>query len=161
MRRHQETARGEEVEREEVVGRLGPSPRRGSGRTRSLKAKLVGRWRLVSYLAVPEGGEALYPLGPDAKGVLDYSREGNVSVHIMGAGYFSYYGYYSVDENAATVTHHLELCSERSLAGASNLRHIALEGARLVLSGSMSLDGRPHTIRVVWERPAERATNRR
>jgi hypothetical protein len=86
--------------------------------------------------------------------VLDYSREGNVSVHIMGEGYFAYYGYYTVDEKAATVTHHLELCSERSLAGASNLRQIALEGARLVLSGPMNLDGRPHTIRVVWERQA-------
>jgi len=104
---------------------------------------------------MPERGVAVFPLGPAAKGVLDYSREGNVSVHIMGAGYFAYYGYYTVDEKAATVTHHLELCSERTLAGASNLRHIALEGSRLVLSGSMSLDGRPHAIRVVWERQAE------
>ena len=121
----------------------------------SIKNKLVGRWRLVSYLASPEQGEPVYPLGAAAKGVLDYSREGNVSVHIMGAGYFAYYGYYTVDEKASTVMHHLELCSERTLAGASNLRHIAMEGARLVLSGSMDLDGKPHTIRVVWERQAE------
>ena len=121
----------------------------------SLKRRLVGRWRLLSYSAHPDDGPQVYPLGASARGVLDYSPEGNVSVHIMGAGYFAYYGYYTVDERAATVTHHLELCSERSLAGASNLRHIALEGARLVLSGSMSLDGRPHTIRVVWERQAE------
>jgi hypothetical protein len=121
----------------------------------SLKRRLVGRWRLVSYTAHPDDGAEVHPLGAAARGVLDYSREGQVSVHIMGAGYFAYYGYYTVDEGAATVTHHLELCSERSLAGASNLRHIALEGARLVLSGSMSLDGRPHTIRVVWERQAD------
>ena len=122
----------------------------------AIQNKLVGRWRLVSYLANPEhDGQPVYPLGEAAKGVLDYAAEGNVSVHIMGAGYFAYYGYYSVDEKAATVTHHLELCSDRSLAGASNLRQIALEGKRLVLSGSMSLDGRPHTIRVVWERDAE------
>jgi hypothetical protein len=155
VRRHQKAPRGEEVEREEVVTRPVPSLRRGSGRTGSLKSRLVGRWRLVSYLAISDGGEQVHPLGPSAKGALDYSSEGNVSVHIMGAGYFAYYGYYSVDEKAATVTHHLELCSERSLAGASNLRHIALEGARLVLSGSVNLDGRPHTIRVVWERQAE------
>ena len=118
----------------------------------SLRRKLVGRWRLVSYEATSD--RTAYPLGPDAKGVLDYSPEGQVSVHIMGAGYFAYYGYYTVDENAATVTHHLELCSDRSLAGVSNLRHIALEGVRLVLSGSMSLDGKAHEIRVVWERQA-------
>ena len=121
----------------------------------SLRKKLVGRWRLVSYTARPERGAEVYPLGAAARGVLDYSGDGNVSVHIMGEGYFSYYGYYTVDENAATVTHHLELCSERSLAGASNLRHIAVEGSRLVLSGPMQLDGRPHTIRVVWERQAQ------
>jgi hypothetical protein len=121
----------------------------------SLKRRLVGRWRLLSYTAHPDRGAEVYPLGPEARGALDYSPGGNVSVHIMGAGYFAYYGYYTVDERAATVTHHLELCSDRTLAGASNLRHIALEGARLVLSGSMSLDGKPHTIRVVWERQAD------
>jgi hypothetical protein len=120
-----------------------------------LKKRLVGRWRLVSYQASPDQGEPVYPLGLTAAGVLDYSREGNVSVHIMGAGYFAYYGYYTVDEKASTVTHHLELCSDRTLAGASNLRHISLEDGRLVLSGSMSLDGEPHIIRVVWERQAE------
>ena len=127
----------------------------------SIRKKLTGRWRLVSYTARPERGEEVYPLGAAAKGVLDYSREGNVSVHIMGSGYFAYYGYYTVDDKARTVTHHVELCSDRDLAGASNLRHIALEGARLVLSGSMSLDGKPHTIRVVWERHADSAANRR
>jgi hypothetical protein len=121
----------------------------------SIRKKLTGRWRLVSYTARAERGEEVYPLGASAKGVLDYTREGHVSVHIMGERYFAYYGYYTVDEKSATVTHHLELCSDRNLAGASNLRQIALEGARLVLSGSMELDGKPHTIRVVWERQAE------
>jgi hypothetical protein len=118
----------------------------------SIRNKLVGRWRLVSYLASPAQGEAVYPLGAAAAGVLDYSPEGNVSVHIMGSGYFAYYGYYTVDESARTVTHHLELCSERNLAGASNLRHIDVEGARLVLSGSMTVNGLPHSIRVEWEK---------
>jgi len=127
----------------------------------SIRKKLTGRWRLMSYTARPQRGDEVYPLGAAAKGVLDYSREGHVSVHIMGERYFAYYGYYSVDEKAGTVTHHLELCSDRNLAGASNLRHIALEGARLVLSGPMELDGTPHTIRVVWEREADSAANRR
>ena len=131
----------------------GPS-RRSSRSSGSIGKELTGRWRLVSYTARPERGEEVYPLGAAAKGVLDYSREGNVSVHIMGSGYFAYYGYYTVDEKARTVTHHLELCSDHSLAGASNLRSIALEDGRLVLSGPMELDGKPHTIRVIWERQA-------
>ena len=121
----------------------------------SIRNKLAGRWQLVSYEASPEGGVTVYPLGTAATGVLDYSDEGNVSVHIVGDGYFKYSGYYTVDEKGSTMTHHVELCSDRDLAGASSLRHIALEGRRLVLSGSMDLDGRPHTVRVVWERHAE------
>lgn len=106
----------------------------------------------MSYEARPEDGDTVYPLGTAAAGVLDYSDEGNVSVHIAGTGYFKYTGYYTVDEKSSTMTHHVELCSERELAGASSLRHIALEGRRLVLSGSMHLDGKAHTVRVVWER---------
>jgi len=49
----------------------------------------------VSYSARPDRGREVYPLGAAARGVLDYSREGNVSVHIMGERYFAYYGYYS------------------------------------------------------------------
>ncbi|HEY7242205.1 MAG TPA: lipocalin-like domain-containing protein [Burkholderiales bacterium] len=135
---------------------------RQSSPSNSIRRKLAGRWRLTSYTARPERGEEVYPLGAAAKGVLEYSREGNVSVQIMGERkrYFAYYGYYTVDEKTATVTHHLELCSDNSLAGASNLRHIALEGERLVLSGSMSLDGKLHTIRVVWERQADQPDRR-
>jgi hypothetical protein len=109
----------------------------------------------VSYEASPADGAPLYPLGATAAGVLDCSDEGNMAVHIMGAGYFHYSGYYTVDEKGSTLTHHVELCSDRDLAGASSLRNVALEGARLVLSGSMDVDGRPHTVRVVWERHAE------
>jgi hypothetical protein len=109
----------------------------------------------VSYEASPENGDTLYPLGSAPAGVLDCSDEGDISVRIMGAGYFNYSGYYTVDEQASTLTHHVELCSDRDLAGASGLTHIALEGARLVLSGSMDVDGKAHTVRVVWERHAE------
>jgi hypothetical protein len=109
----------------------------------------------VSYEASPADGAPLYPLGATAAGVLDCSDEGNMAVHIMGAGYFHYSGYYTVDEKGSTLTHHVELCSDRDLAGASSLRNVALEGARLVLSGSMDVDGKAHTVRVVWERHAE------
>jgi hypothetical protein len=121
----------------------------------SIRNSIAGRWRLVAYEASAESGETVYPLGPAPAGALDCSDEGNMSVHIAGADYFHYSGYYSVDEKASTLTHHVELCSDRDLAGAASLRHVALEGARLVLSGSTDLDGKAHTVRVVWERHAE------
>ena len=93
-------------------------------------------------------------MGEDATGVLDYSADGKVSVHIMARDgrYFAYYGDYVVDEAASTVTHRLELASDPSFVGASNLRHAKLEGRRLVLSGAMNFEGRPATIEVTWER---------
>jgi hypothetical protein len=114
------------------------------------RSDLVGRWRLVSYTTGVE-----YPMGQGALGVLQYSADGKVSVHTMGEGYFAYFGDYTVDEAGSSVTHHLELCSDPKLVGASHLRNAKLEGARLVLTGSMRFDGETREIRVVWEREAE------
>src|SRR3954469_12590999 len=100
------------------------------------RSDLVGRWRLVSYTTGAE-----YPMGRNAQGVLQYSADGKVSVHIMGEeGYFAYFGDYTVDEGSFAVTHHLELCSDPKLVGVSHLRNAMLEGGRLTLSGSMRVD---------------------
>lgn len=111
---------------------------------------LPGRWRLVSYTTGAD-----YPLGRDAAGVLQYSADGKVSVHIMGSGYFAYYGDYTVDESGGAVTHHLALCSDPKLVGASNVRYAKLEGTRLILTGSMRFDTEVREIRVVWERDGD------
>jgi hypothetical protein len=119
-----------------------------------VRDRLVGRWRLAAYEAVSDEA-SIQPMGAGALGVLDYSADGKVSVHMMrrGAeGYFAYYGNYLVDESRSTVTHQLEMASEPSFVGASNLRHAKLEGRTLTLSGSMTIEGKPHTIRVLWER---------
>jgi hypothetical protein len=114
------------------------------------RSDLVGRWRLLSYTTGAD-----YPMGRDALGVLQYSADGKVSVHIMGEGYFAYYGDYTVDEAGSAVIHHLEMCSDPKLVGVSNLRMARLEGARLTLTGSMQLRGETREIRVVWDREAD------
>jgi len=95
-----------------------------------------------------------YPMGRDVLGVLQYSADGKVSVHIMGESYFAYYGDYTVDEAGSAVTHHLELCSDPKLVGASHLRNASLESGCLALTGSMRINGETREIRVVWEREA-------
>jgi len=112
---------------------------------------IVGRWRLASYEAAAQD-DVIYPMGRNAIGVLDYSADGKVSVHIMGEGYFAYYGDYTVDENASTITHHLEMASQPSFVGAANLRRAELQGSTLVLSGEMIVEGEPRTIKVTWQR---------
>jgi hypothetical protein len=127
-----------------------------------IRDRLAGRWRLAAYEAASADGAVTLPMGPGAIGVLDYSADGKVSVHIMTRAadrYFAYYGDYTVDEQAPSVTHLIEMSSEPTFVGASNLRYVSLEGegagSRLVLSGPMTLAGKPHTIRVVWEREAD------
>jgi Lipocalin-like domain len=85
-------------------------------------------------------------MGKDAIGVLHYSPDGKVSVHIMGDGYFAYYGDYTVD--GSTIVHKLEMASEPSFVGASNVRHAKLRGSTLVLTGEM----KSRTIKVTWRR---------
>jgi len=116
------------------------------------RSDVVGRWRLASYEAVSKD-DVIYPMGKNAIGVLDYSADGKVSVHIMGEGYFAYYGDYTVDERASTITHRLEMASEPSFVGASNLRRAELQGSTLILSGEMTFGGKPRTIKVIWKRP--------
>jgi hypothetical protein len=114
---------------------------------------LVGSWRLARYEAV-SARDVIHPMGRNAVGVLDYSADGKVSVHIMGEGYFAYYGDYTID--GSTITHHLEMASEPTFVGASNVRHARLRGSTLVLSGQMMFDGAPRTIKVTWRRPRAR-----
>jgi len=127
-----------------------------------LGRRLPGRWRLESYEARSAQGAVRLPMGPGATGVLQYTMDRKVSVHIMtraADAYFAYYGDYEVDEALGAVTHVIEMSSDPGFVGARNLRHATLQGegpgARLVLSGPMTLEGIPHTIRVAWVREAD------
>jgi hypothetical protein len=76
--------------------------------------RLVGAWRLVS-LDNP-GGPAPHPDAPAADGLIIYDPGGYMSAQILspnvepGSGalisFHSYFGTYSEDSAAATVTHH-------------------------------------------------------
>lgn len=129
-----------------------------------LADRLPGRWRLSVYEASNAQGVTRLPMGPGAIGVLEYSPDRKVSVHMMTRGadsYLGYYGDYELDEARSTVTHVIEMSSLPGFVGARNLRHAAIEGegagARLTLSGPMLIEGEPHTIRVVWVREAGRS----
>jgi Lipocalin-like domain len=91
---------------------------------------LVGTSRLVSYEARAPSGEIRYPLGQHIVGQLFYDAHGNLSAHLMrvdrpafashdsgsstGAevraafeGHRLYFGAYTIDPSARTVTHHV------------------------------------------------------
>jgi hypothetical protein len=63
-------------------------------------------------------------------------------------GYFCYFGTFSVDEVAETVTHHVEGSWFPNLIGTDQSRRFAFDGSALSLTAESSL-GR---VTLVWER---------
>ena len=140
--------------------------------------KLVGAWRLVSV----EGSDPTFHFAFDhPTGVIIYDRSGWMSVQIDIKGirkpfvngpaggtdeekiyafnnYLAYYGTYTLDLKAQTVTHHLQDASIPNSRGVNNVRWFEFQGNdRLILipredgKGGV-IDRRNATFKLVWER---------
>ena len=140
--------------------------------------KLVGAWRLVSI----EGTDATFHFAYDhPTGVIIYDRSGWMSVQIEAKGtrkpfvngpaggtseekvaafdnYISYYGRYTLDLKAQTVTHHLEDSSEPNWRGVNNVRWFEFQDNDHLLlipredgKGGM-IDRKNATFKLLWER---------
>ena len=110
----------------------------------------------MSWVVTDSAGNERYPHGPNPVGQLVYTESGRMGVHQMNprASYrmFSgltpveaarrlatvfaaYYGTYTVDESAGTVTHHLEGVSDPTLIGSDQVRQFEFIGDdRLLLT---------------------------
>jgi hypothetical protein len=118
---------------------------------------LVGTWRFVSYEAHASSGEIRYPLGQHVVGQLFYDVHGNMSAHVMRVdrptfasddsgsgtdaevraafeGLTSYFGTYTIDSSARTVTHHVHGASYPNWMGHAQIRYYRIDGTHLVLS---------------------------
>jgi len=136
-----------------------------------VRQRLLGSWRLVTWEEHSAGDEVDYPLGPGAVGQLTYSPSGQVSAQLVRpgqsrfadedwrkatvderadawVGYFGYFGRYSIDERAGTVTHHVEGAWFPNLVGTDQVRHYHLDDDILTLDADTAW-GR---VRIVWER---------
>jgi len=150
----------------------------GPGRQSDVNKKLVGAWRLVSV----EGTDATFHFAYDhPTGIIMYDRSGWMAVEIdiqgfrkpfvngAAAGnteekaaafdnYISYYGTYTVDVKAQTITHHLEDASPPNWRGVNNVRWFEFQGAdRLLLipredgRGGV-IERKNATYKLLWER---------
>jgi hypothetical protein len=139
---------------------------------------LVGTWRLVSV----EGTDPTFHFAFDRPtGMITYDRSGWMSVQIdikgfrkpfvggpaSGTGeekiaafdnYIAYYGRYTVDLKAQTVTHHLEDASPPNWRGVKNVRWFEFQGPdRLLLipredgKGGV-IERKNATFKLLWER---------
>jgi len=145
--------------------------------SRPLRERLVGSWRLVSYV-VRDGAGVLvgHPLGNDAVGYLVYTVDGFMSVQIMrlgrpryqagglgdgtdtesaeaARGYVAYAGPYHV-EGDSVVVHEPEVSLFPNWVHAPAARAVVLVEPRLELTNPETLPygGRELTAVLLWER---------
>ena len=120
----------------------------------ALPSTLLGGWRLVSWSYVYEDGRPPeFPMGPDAKGYILYTPQGQVSATIMRADAsdcFAYAGSYEI--GGGTVFHSIELSTNKALIGVRSTRHIRLDGDQLNLSGPDFSPGTKRSQQIVWRR---------
>jgi hypothetical protein len=156
------------------------SPNPSSERPASSAADgLVGAWRLVSLETVRPNGEVIYPFyGKHPEGLLIYDRSGWMSVQIVSdpkpmlplsssregflaasssekasaaEGYYAYFGTWTADAAAATVTHHIRQSLYPGERGEEGVRRFALQGNRLTLTAKSPEMGEDHERRLVWQ----------
>lgn len=141
-----------------------------------LAERVVGTWTLVSYEARYPDGRVVPIYGPAPVGRLIYDRQGRMSVHIADPrrprfasadrllatdaevraafdGYFGYFGTYTVDGKAGTMTHHVDGAAFPNYAGTDQARQLTVEGDRLELATPpIARAGESATFHVVWRR---------
>ena len=148
-----------------------------------LREKLIGAWKLVSYVETSVDGSAKrYPLGEKPEGIIMYTPDGYMSAQLMrpgrhnlassdifkgnpqeyaeeASGYLAYSGPFHVDEVARTVTHSMRVSLFPGWVGQTQPRVVKLVGSRLQLSTAVpSLSGGVQVMsHLEWEREASNA----
>jgi hypothetical protein len=147
-------------------------------RMQTIRERLLGTWRLVSYFLEGSDGSITYPMGEGAAGFIMYATDGFMSANLMvpgrapytggsansataderaaaALGYFGYAGRYEVDETAQVVRHHIDVALAPNLVGTTQLRHVRFEDRKLLLRGdAMNVGGRMAAHVINWERTA-------
>ena len=146
------------------------------GRASSDSQRLLGTWKLVSYVGqeVPSGVGSNV-MGPRPSGFINYGPDGRMIVLIVGSdrrkpagtvatqveaqhlirSMLAYAGTYTVDGDARTVTHHVEISGDQSRSGTDQVRTYTFNGDRLTLITQASNDpatGRRTVRTLVWEK---------
>lgn len=145
----------------------------------ALRDKLVGAWKLVSYVERDRpDGPVRYPHGEDAQGLIMYTPDGYMSAQIQSSGrpnydrafasggtpeqaaaaalgYLAYSGRYFVDEASGDIRHEATLSLVPNYLGQFHLRHSDLDGNNLTLSAELALpDGATVYSTLLWTRAA-------
>lgn len=126
------------------------SPLAAQTAAKPLKQQLVGHWQLVS---VTVGEQTPYGAAPQGSMFLD--ADGHVSVIVIsdgGARNISYFGTYTVDDAAKSMTIHVDGSSggNGNASGRSFKRRVQLQGNELVLANDAPANA-PGIIKQTWK----------
>lgn len=140
------------------------------------KESFPGIWKLASSEYRLPDGQAIFPMGRNAAGILVYSVDGHMCVQIMRSdrpaftsddrmagtteeiksafeGFVAYFGTYEVNREEGTVTHHMEGSSFPNWVGGKQKRFFELSGDRLTLrTPPIRLGGHQITGVLHWKR---------
>jgi len=133
-------------------------------------SRIVGTWQLVTRTVTRSDGTTIVDpvLGEKPTGRLIYDASGGMSLQMMRTGrkdaistpasardksnprailgYDSYFGHYTVDDKAGTVTHHVEGSLFPEDLGEDWVRPFTLKGDTLTLRLTSATDGLTRTL---------------
>jgi hypothetical protein len=142
----------------------------------TLKERLLGPWRLVSFEYHLASGGVLSAYGPEPVGLLIYTDEGYMSAQIVDPrrprfasgnrriatehelkaaveGCISYFAAFEIDEARGAVVHRELGDVFPNAVGTRQVRYARFEGDRLLLETPPVMVGTERaTARIVWER---------
>ena len=117
---------------------------------KSLKEQVIGTWQIVSVEEVYPDGRKEMPWGPNMKGAVSFDQHGKVLLMIIGADLpnppgkpqeaarmvVAYFGTYTVDEGAKTITYTAERATIPAFDGLARKATVTLNGDELMQSSA-------------------------
>lgn len=125
--------------------------------SKTLRERLIGTWKLVSYVEKPvDGSEPMNPLGEEPQGIIMYTPDGYMSAQLMrpdrpsfasgdwfrgtteeiteeATGYIAYSGPFHTDEEKQTLAHSMFVSLFPNWEDQTQPRAVEIEGDTLKL----------------------------
>jgi hypothetical protein len=146
--------------------------------SKTLRERLIGAWKLVSYVEKPvDGSEPMHPLGDQPQGIIMYTPDGYMSAQLMhpgrppfasgdwfhgtieeiteeASGYIAYSGPFHTNEAKQTLTHSMFVSLFPNWEGQTQPRVVKVEGDMLHLSTEKPIKsgGKETMSYLTWKR---------
>ena len=143
-----------------------------------LRERLIGAWKLVSYVEKPVDGSApFYPMGEEPQGIIMYTPDGYMSAQLMcpgrakfasgdwfkgtdeeikeeAGGYIAYSGPFHTDGEKQTLTHSMFVSLFPNWLGQTQPRVVKIEDDMLHLSSATPImsGGKKVNSHLAWRR---------